>query len=148
VTPLPVRVGDGRDGRLGAVQDDIVLLVPRWEPFARQPDPAGRRRRFERRKRGQQLTLMYRTSGVGLTSFGIVLVVIGAIMRFAVTVHTSGFNIHKVGDIFLLVGVLLVILSIVIIAMGSRSRSTIRTDVRATPSGQQRTEQRDDWGGP
>ncbi|HEX4656989.1 MAG TPA: DUF6458 family protein [Streptosporangiaceae bacterium] len=91
---------------------------------------------------------MYRTSGIGLTSFGVVLVVVGAILRFAVTVHTSGFNIHKVGDIFLLVGILLVILSIVIIAMASRSRSTIRTDVRATPSGQQRTEQRDDWGGP
>lgn len=91
---------------------------------------------------------MYRTSGIGLTSFGVVLVVVGAILRFAVTVHTSGFNIHKVGDIFLLVGILLVILSIVIIAMASRSRSMIRTDVRATPSGQQRTEQRDDWGGP
>jgi protein-S-isoprenylcysteine O-methyltransferase Ste14 len=85
---------------------------------------------------------------VGLTAFGIVLVVVGAILRFAVTVHTSGFNIHKVGDIFLLVGVLLVILSIAIVVMGSRSRTTTRTDVRATPEGQQRVEQRDDWGAP
>ena len=91
---------------------------------------------------------MNRNSGIGLTSFGIVMVVVGAILKFAVSVHTSGFNIHKVGDILLLVGVLLVILSIAIMAMGARSRTTTRTDVRETPSGEQRTEQRDDWGTP
>jgi uncharacterized membrane protein YidH (DUF202 family) len=91
---------------------------------------------------------MNRNSGIGMTSFGFVLVVIGAILRFAVTVHTSGFNIHKVGDILLLVGILLVIVSIAIVAMGARRRSTTRTEVRETPSGQQRTEQRDDWGTP
>lgn len=91
---------------------------------------------------------MNRTSGIGLTGFGVVLVVIGAILRFAVTVHTSGFNIHKIGDILLLVGIVLVIVSLAIIAMGSRTRTTTRTDVRATPDGQQRVEQRDDWGGP
>jgi uncharacterized membrane protein YidH (DUF202 family) len=52
---------------------------------------------------------MNRNSGIGLTAFGIVLVAIGAILKFAVSVHTSGFNIHKVGDILLLVGILLVI---------------------------------------
>jgi hypothetical protein len=77
-----------------------------------------------------------------------VLVVVGAILRFATSVQTSGFNIHKVGDIFLLVGILMVILSLVIIAMGSRRRVVTRTDVRATPTGQQRTDQRDDWGAP
>jgi uncharacterized membrane protein YidH (DUF202 family) len=91
---------------------------------------------------------MNRNSSISLTAFGVVLVIVGAILRFAVTVHTSGFNIHKVGDIMLLVGILLVILSVVIMAMGGRSRSTTRTDVRETPSGQQRTEQRDDWGAP
>lgn len=91
---------------------------------------------------------MNRTSGIGLTGFGVVLVVIGAILRFAITVHTSGFNIHKIGDILLLVGIVLVIVSLAIIAMGSRTRTTTRTDVRATPDGQQRVEQRDDWGGP
>jgi uncharacterized membrane protein YidH (DUF202 family) len=91
---------------------------------------------------------MNRNSGIGLTSFGVVMVVVGAILKFAVSVHTSGFNIHKVGDILLLVGVLLVILSIVIMAMGARSRTTTRTEVRGTPSGEQRTEQRDDWGTP
>lgn len=90
---------------------------------------------------------MNRTSGIGLTGFGVVLVVIGAILRFAVTVHTSGFNIHKIGDILLLVGIVLVIISVAIIALGSRTRTTTRTDVHATPDGQQRVEQRDDWGG-
>jgi uncharacterized membrane protein YidH (DUF202 family) len=89
---------------------------------------------------------MNRNSGIGLTSFGVVMVVVGAILRFATTVHTSGFNIHKVGDILLLVGILLVILSVAIIMMGARSRSTTRTEFRDTPTGQQRTDQRDDWG--
>ena len=91
---------------------------------------------------------MNRNSGIGLMSFGFVLVVVGAILRFAVSVHTSGFNIHKVGDILLLVGIILVIVSIAVIALGARTRSTTRTEVRDTPSGQQRTERRDDWGAP
>ena len=91
---------------------------------------------------------MNRNSGIGLTSFGAVLVIIGAILRFATTVTTSGFNIHKIGDILLVVGILLVAISIFMITMGSRSRSTTRTEVRETAGGQQRTEQRDDWGTP
>jgi uncharacterized membrane protein YidH (DUF202 family) len=91
---------------------------------------------------------MNRSSGIGLTTFGMVLVVVGAILRFATSVHTPGFNIHKVGDIFLLVGILMVIVSLAIIAMGSRRRVVTRTDVRSTPTGQERTDQRDDWGVP
>lgn len=91
---------------------------------------------------------MYRSSGVGLTAFGIVLVVVGAVLRFATSVHTSGFNIHKIGDIFLAVGILLVILSVGIIAIGNRSRTTTRTDVRGAPYGGQRVEEREDWRGP
>jgi membrane-bound ClpP family serine protease len=91
---------------------------------------------------------MNRSSGIGLTSFGMVLVVVGAILRFATSVQTSGFNIDKVGDIFLLVGILMVILSRVIIALGSRRRVVTHTEVLATPTGQQRTDQRDDWGVP
>ncbi len=89
---------------------------------------------------------MNRTSGTGLMAFGIVLAVVGAVLRFATSVHSSGFNVHKVGDILLVVGVLVVILSLIIITMGARRRSTTRTEVRQTPSGQQRTEQTDDWG--
>jgi hypothetical protein len=77
----------------------------------------------------------------------VVLVVIGAIMRFAVTVTTSGFNIHKVGDILLVVGILLAIVSLVLLIMGSRRRVTTRTDVRGTPVGEQRVHEREEWGG-
>lgn len=89
---------------------------------------------------------MYRSSGGGLLGLAAVLVVIGAIMRFAVTVHTSGFNIHKVGDILLLVGIILAIVSIVILVLGARRRTTTRTDVHATPSGAERVQEREDWG--
>jgi len=88
---------------------------------------------------------MNRTSGMGLMAFGIVLVVVGAIMRFAISVKTSGFNIHTAGVILLLVGIGVFIISVLVLVLGGRSRSTTRTDVRETPSGQERTEQRDDW---
>jgi uncharacterized membrane protein YidH (DUF202 family) len=88
---------------------------------------------------------MNRTSGIGLMAFGIVLVVVGAIMRYAVSAKTSGFDIHKTGVILLLVGIGVFIISLIVLALGNRSRSTTRTDVRETPSGQERTEQRDDF---
>jgi protein-S-isoprenylcysteine O-methyltransferase Ste14 len=89
---------------------------------------------------------MYRSSGGGLLGLAVVLVVIGAVMRFAVTVHTSGFNIHKVGDILLLVGIILAIVSVVLLVLGNRRRVTARTDVRATPTGEERVQERSDWG--
>ena len=82
---------------------------------------------------------------MGVMALGIVLVVVGAIMRFAVSARTHGFDIHKTGLILLLVGIAVFIISLLVIALGGRSRSTTRTDVRETPSGQERTEQRDDW---
>ncbi len=88
---------------------------------------------------------MNRGAGMGLMGLGIVLVVVGAIMRYAVTAKTSGFDIHQAGVILLLVGIGVFILSLLIFALGGKSRSTTRTDVRETPSGQERTEQRDDW---
>jgi hypothetical protein len=103
-----------------------------------------------------------RTTGGGLMGLAVVLVVIGAILRFAVTVTTSGFNIHKIGDILLLVGIILAILSVALIAMGSRRRVTTRTDIRAgtptdprgiptdargNPIDQQRVQERQEWGG-
>jgi uncharacterized membrane protein YidH (DUF202 family) len=88
---------------------------------------------------------MNRTTGIGLMAFGIVLVVVGAIMRFAVSAKTSGFDIHKTGVILLLVGIGVFVISLVLLAVGGRSRGTMRTDVRETPSGQERTEQRDDY---
>ena len=77
--------------------------------------------------------------------FGVVLVVVGAIMRFAVSAKTSGFDVHKAGVILLWVGIGVFVVSLIIFALGGRTRSTTRTDVRETPSGQERTETKDDW---
>jgi membrane-bound ClpP family serine protease len=91
---------------------------------------------------------MNRGTGIGLMVFGIVLVIVGAIMRFAVNVKTPGFNIHDAGIILLLAGIGIFIVSLVILVVGGRSRSTIRESVRETPEGQQRTEERTDWDTP
>jgi hypothetical protein len=88
---------------------------------------------------------MDRSSGIGLMGFGIVLVVVGAVMKFAITVHAHGFNIHVAGLILLWVGIAIFVLSLLLIALGGRSRSTTRTDVRETPSGEERIEQQDDY---
>ena len=88
---------------------------------------------------------MNRGAGTGLMALGIVLVVVGAIMKFAVSAKTHGFDIHKAGIILLLVGIGVFVVSVVILALGGRSRSTTRTQARETPSGQERTDQQDDW---
>ena len=75
----------------------------------------------------------------------LVLVIVGAIMKYAVTADVSGFNISTAGVILLWVGIAISVVSLLIIVLGGRSRSTTRTDVRQTPSGQERTEQQDDW---
>ena len=48
--------------------------------------------------------------GVGTS---IVLIAVGAILRFAVSVTTTGFNIHSIGVILMVVGVLGLLLSMV-----------------------------------
>jgi hypothetical protein len=78
-------------------------------------------------------------------ALGIVLVVVGAIMKFAVSAKTSGFDIHKTGIILLLVGIGVFVVSVLLLALGGRSRTTTQTEIRQTPAGQQRTDQRDDW---
>ena len=89
---------------------------------------------------------MNRSSGSGLLGLGVVLAVIGAVLRFAVSVHTSGFNIHKIGDILLLVGIITFVTGLIVVVLGSKRRTTARTDIRQTPLGEQRVDQRDDWG--
>jgi hypothetical protein len=44
---------------------------------------------------------------------GIVLIAAGAILRFAVSVTTTGFNLHSIGLILMIVGALALVLSIV-----------------------------------
>ncbi len=48
---------------------------------------------------------MNRSVGTGAMAFGATLAVIGAVMRYAVSVHTNGFNIHMAGVILLLAGI-------------------------------------------
>jgi uncharacterized membrane protein len=88
---------------------------------------------------------MNRGAGTGLIGFGIVLVIVGAILDFAVQVSTSGFNINTVGLILLIAGIVMTILGIAVFAMSSTRRSYTREETRNVPGGSERyTESRDD----
>ena len=88
---------------------------------------------------------MNRNTGAGLLGFGIVLVIIGAILEFAVTAQAKGFSVNTVGLILLIVGIVAFFLGLVFMVTGGSRRTTITNDVRNTPDGgQQRVmEQRD-----
>jgi len=64
---------------------------------------------------------------------------LGAILDFAVSVTTTGFNINTVGLILLIVGIIAFLSGLAVVVMGSSRRTMIREDVRQTPSGQSRT---------
>ena len=81
---------------------------------------------------------MNRGTGAGLMAFAVVLVVVGAIMEFAITVTTSGFSINTIGMILLATGIVLFVVSVVVLAMGTGRRTTIHEDVHRTPSGSER----------
>ena len=81
---------------------------------------------------------MSRGTGTGLIGLGIVLVVVGAILKFAVTVTTTGFNINAVGVILLVVGIVSVLIGGTIFAMGANRHTTTRESVHNTPSGSER----------
>lgn len=57
----------------------------------------------------------------------LLLIAIGAILRFAVTVSTNGFNIHTVGVILMIVGVVGLILSLLYMTMWDRRERIVRT---------------------
>ena len=83
---------------------------------------------------------MGRTTGAGLITFGFVLGVVGAIMRFAVHVRTSGFNIHTAGVILLIVGIIAILVGAALVAVGGRSRSVTEEYHQSTPSGDRHVE--------
>jgi uncharacterized membrane protein len=90
---------------------------------------------------------MQRSTGTGLAAFGVVLAVVGGILDYALTVtSSSGFNVNTAGLILLIAGIVLFVLGIVVARSGSFRRTTIRQDVRSTPQGEYRLEQRDDLG--
>ena len=91
---------------------------------------------------------MNRGTGTGLIVFGVVMGVVGAIMAFAVTVHTRGFSINTAGWILLVVGIIVLLIGVAILVTGSRRSSTTVENVQSTPTGQERVEERRDWGTP
>jgi membrane-bound ClpP family serine protease len=86
--------------------------------------------------------------GTGLIAFGIVMGVVGAVMAFAVTVTTKGFNINTAGWILLVVGIIVLLIGLAILVTGSRRSSTTVENVQSTPTGEERVEERKDWGSP
>lgn len=82
---------------------------------------------------------MNRGVGTGSMAFGAALAVVGAIMRYAVSVHTTGFNIHTAGVILLFSGVGLILFGLIAFVLGGRSTTSRQESVQATPDGQVRT---------
>ena len=80
-------------------------------------------------------------AGTGVLVLGTVMGVVGAIMYWAVTARTSGFNINTAGLILFWVGVVIAIVGLVIALTGTRSTSSRTEDVTYTPSGQTRFEE-------
>lgn len=52
------------------------------------------------------------------------LIAVGAILRFAVSVTTHGFNIHTIGLILLIVGIIGLVISVFWMIGGERRRGT------------------------
>ncbi len=82
---------------------------------------------------------MNRGAGTGLIGLGIVLAVIGAILDWAVTVTTTGFNINSIGVILLVVGICSIVIGGAVFLAGSTRRETTRESVQYTPNGRERT---------
>ena len=81
---------------------------------------------------------MNRGAGTGLIAFGLVMIVLGAILDFAVNVTASGFSINTIGVILLIVGIVAFLAGLVIVFTASSRRSVIREDVRQVPGGTSR----------
>ena len=91
---------------------------------------------------------MTKSTGTGLIGFGIVLMVVGAIMRFAVKVHTTGFNMHTGGVIVLIAGIAIFLLGVFAFFYADRNRtSTVHQDVHTTPTSREVVEERQDSSG-
>lgn len=88
---------------------------------------------------------MNNQAGTGLLGLGVVLAAVGAILDFAVSVQTTGFNINEIGLIILIIGIVTFVIAVALLALGSRNnKSTVREDVRNVPGGQTRITERED----
>lgn len=75
---------------------------------------------------------------------GILLIVVGAILAFAVNVDVSWIDLHLVGDILLIAGVVMTILGIVLITRKRSSTITRRSTVDPDTGRSVDTTERDD----
>lgn len=91
---------------------------------------------------------MGRGTGTGLTALGIVLLIVGAILKFAVQVETKGFDVQQAGLILLVAGAVALLVGIVALVMSSYRRSTVQSSVQQTPDGERFIEERVDSGSP
>ena len=91
---------------------------------------------------------MSRGTGSGLLGFGIVLVVVGAIMRWAVTANPDGFDVVTAGGILLVVGILAAIAGLLLLILGGRRSITEREQITETPYGRERTVEQEGWSNP
>jgi NhaP-type Na+/H+ or K+/H+ antiporter len=91
---------------------------------------------------------MNRGVGTGFMGFGVTLIVIGAILRYAVTVQTQGFDIQTAGLIALWVGFASFVVGLLLFVLAGRSRSTMRDRMVDTPNGQERIQEQDEWSTP
>jgi apolipoprotein N-acyltransferase len=73
---------------------------------------------------------MVRTTGLG---FSAVLVVVGAILAWAVTAHVNGVDINEVGVIMFVVGLVLAAVTLAMAAAGRRTE--VRTIRESTVNG-------------
>ena len=90
---------------------------------------------------------MSRGTGTGFLGLGIVPLIVGAIMRYAVTATTDGFSINTAGVILLWAGLVAFILGVTFIVAGNQRCSVSQSSVQETPTGQVRTEELIDPGG-
>ena len=91
---------------------------------------------------------MSRGTGSGLLGFGIVLVVVGAIMRWAVTVNPDGFDVVTAGGILLVVGLVAALAGLLLLILGGRRSITEREQIMETPHGRERTVEQEGWSNP
>lgn len=77
---------------------------------------------------------------------GILLVVIGAVLRFALTVQLSWIDLNLVGTILMGAGVVVFILGMILTFRRRRSTTTRRTSVGPNENVVRRTDRTDDTG--
>jgi hypothetical protein len=89
---------------------------------------------------------MNRSTGTGLMGGGIVLIAIGAVLYWGLTVSRAGwFDITNIGLILFWLGIGTLVLGGIVLLAGARSRSTTREDVHQTPTGAERTRESEEW---